>query len=430
MGGFLQLLRSNRNYRLLWIGQVISEIGDHFNTVAVFSLIVHRTGSGALVSGVMIARALPMLLAGPLAGVWLDRADRRQLMILSDVVRAGLALGFLAALEPRDLWLLFPLSALLMFASPFFTSGRAAILPSIVEPERLHTANSLTKITQWATITAGAMLGGLAVARYGYAWAFVVNSVSFLFSAACVARLHSPRGFRPVNGCVLETPVLQPWRDYVEGLRYIRSVPLILAICLTQVGWATGGGAAQVLFTLFGEVVYPYGAMGLGTIWGFAGVGLLVGGVLASWAGLRLDFQGYKRWIGWAFLLHAVAYIGFSQARPFWLVLLMIALSRLGMGVAGVFNTTLLLRHVADAYRGRVFATIETLSWTTMMASMALAGWFSTSWHPRQIGLAAGLASCSTFVIWATMDRSGKLQPAPQTELPLQEVEVRGKPVV
>ena len=95
MSEFLALLRTNRNYRCAWTGQVVSEIGDHFNNIAVFSLALHATGSGLVVSGVMLARAVPAVLAGPLAGVLLDRLDRRKVMIGSDLVRAIVALGFI-----------------------------------------------------------------------------------------------------------------------------------------------------------------------------------------------------------------------------------------------------------------------------------------------------------------------------------------------
>jgi len=428
--GFLELLRNNRNYRRMWAGQVVSEVGDHFNTVAVFSLALRNTGSGAVVSGIMIARALPMLLAGPLAGVLLDRMDRQRLMIASDLARAVIALGFIWTLKPEQTWLLFPLSALLMFASPFFTSGRAAILPVITAPHELHAANSLTKTTQWAAITLGAMLGGAAVARFGYGWAFGFNAASFLFSALCIAGLRAPRGFRPRLTALTESRVVQPWRDYVEGLRYIRSVRLLLAICLVHVGWATGGGAAQVLFPLFGEVVYPYGAAGLGTIWGFAGLGLLAGGTLSNWLGSRLNFDGFKRLVTYAFLLHGLAYVAFSQARPFWAVLLFIALSRVGMGIATVLNMTLLLRYVPDEFRGRVFATIETLTWATMMGSTAVAGLLSEVWEPRRIALMAGMASCSTAAIWVAMDWRGRLQPPPEQGIAPEEVEVHGEPAI
>src|SRR5450759_2897640 len=90
MNPFLLLLRRNRNYRNTWIGQVVSEIGDHFNNVAVFGLVLAQTHNGMVVTGVMLARAIPAILAGPLAGVLLDRFDRKRMMIASDLVRASI----------------------------------------------------------------------------------------------------------------------------------------------------------------------------------------------------------------------------------------------------------------------------------------------------------------------------------------------------
>ena len=96
---------------------------------------------------------------GRCAGVVLDRLDRKTIMIISDLVRAVVALGFILHVDGRDHVAALRLSAMLMFASPFFTSGRSAILPSIASKEELHTANSLTQTTQWTTLTLGTFLG-------------------------------------------------------------------------------------------------------------------------------------------------------------------------------------------------------------------------------------------------------------------------------
>ncbi len=98
----------------------------------------------------------------------LDRLDRKRIMIASDLIRAVVAIGFILAIPRSDTWLLYLLSALLMFASPFFTSGRSAILPTIANKAELHTANSLTQTTQWMTLTIGAFLGGTSVMQFGY----------------------------------------------------------------------------------------------------------------------------------------------------------------------------------------------------------------------------------------------------------------------
>jgi len=416
MSSFLNLLRRNANYRRLWLAQVVSEAGDYFNNVAVFSLAMQTTGSGLVVSGIMLSRAIPAVLTGPLAGVVLDRFDRRRIMIASDLARCAVAFAFIACLHYREAWLLYALSSLLMAASPFFTSGRAALLPSITSGEELRTANSLTQTTQWATLTAGTMLGGLVTARMGYPWAFAINAFSFLYSAAAVGRIRAKNLPETNSDTRPSLGALQPWRDYKAGLDYMRSVPLVLGIGLLTVGWAMGGGAAQILFALFGEQVFQRGAEGIGTIWGFAGVGLLAGGALAHMAGGRLDFAGYKRAVALSYLVHGAAYVVFSRSTWYPAALFWILLSRVGMAVTSVLNNYQLLRTTPDRYLGRVFATLESLRWFTMMFSMAAAGLASEYFSPRAIGVVAGLLGCLTAIVWALADLSGRLPEPPRRE--------------
>jgi MFS family permease len=430
MNDFLNLLRRNRNYRYTWMGQIVSEVGDHFNNIAVFSLVMETTGSGLVVSGVMLARAIPMVLAGPLAGVVLDRWDRRRIMMASDLLRAVIALGFVATTHYHQSWLLYLLSGLLMFCSPFFTSGRTSILPTITTREELHTANSLTQTTQWTTLTIGTMAAGFSAALFGLQWAFVLNSFSFLFSAWCVSQLEVKGSFRAQRRDMTEDRVVRPWHEYKEGLRYLRSSPLLLGIALVGVGWATGGGAAQILFTLFGELVYKRGPVGIGVIWGFAGLGLVLGGAIGHLLGRRVSFVWYKRIVAIGFVIHGGAYVIFSQVRTFGAALFFIALSRLGVAVTSVLNVSQMLRHVPDEFRGRVFSTAESLVWSTMMFSMALAGGASQYYGPRTIGLVAGILSSTTALFWGWADWAGKLPEPPALGIDPEEVEVHGEPTV
>jgi len=125
---------------------------------------------------------------------------------------------------------------------------------------------------------------------------------------------------------------------------------------------------------VFGELVFNRGPAGLGTIWSFAGVGLLCGGVLAHTIGRRLSFTNYKRSIAICYVVHGGSYILFSQMRSFTWALVFIALSRAGVGFSSVMNMSQLLRCVPNAFRGRVFATMESTTWSVMMISMMLAG--------------------------------------------------------
>ena len=426
MAGFLNLLRSNRNYRTTWMAQVVSEVGDNFNNIAVFALVMQQTHSGLAVGGVMLSRAVGILIAGPIAGVALDRFDRRRIMVASDLVRSVIALAFLLTIHERNVGLLLFLSGLLMFASPFFTSGRASILPRIATRDELHTANSLTQTTAWTSVALGSFLGGAVASWFGFQVAFVFNALSFLFSALFIGRLRSPggSGFTASRDDV-EPHERHPLRDYVDGLRYMRSVPLLFALALVGVGWATGGGAAQILFSLFGEVVFKRGPAGIGEVWGCAGIGLILGGILANTWGRRLSFERYKWLVVICFTVHGGSYILFSLSPSYALALVFIGLSRLSIAVNNVLNMTQVLRHTPDAYRGRVTSTMESMVWATMMLSMSVASFFSQTHSPREIGVVAGVCSSMTAVFWGWAQFTGRLpEPALEGHEPERDEEV------
>src|SRR3984885_1643305 len=218
MRPFLELLRNNRNYRFTWMGQVVSEIGDNFNNIAVFALAMELTHSGLVIMGVMLSRAIPAITIGPLAGVLLDRFDRKRIMIASDLMRAVVALGFILVIREQRVWVLYVSSALVMVASPFFPAGRSAILPTIANRDEIHTANSLTQTTQWTNLTVGTFLGATIVG-IGYEWAFAFNALSFVFSAWAISNLRPPEGkqFRAEDRNLNETEVVRPWHEYREG---------------------------------------------------------------------------------------------------------------------------------------------------------------------------------------------------------------------
>ena len=210
----------------------------------------------------------------------------------------------------------------------------------------------------------------------------------------------------------------------------MRSRPLILGIGMISLGWATGGGAAQILFSIFGELVFNRGPAGIGMIWGCAGVGLLVGGATAYKIGPRLSFTNYKRAIVACYIVHGGSYVIFSQMREFSLALVFIALSRAAVGLSSVLNMSQLLRHVADSYRGRVFSTIESATWSMMMVSMMLAGIASQHWDPRTIGAIAGALSSTTAIFWGWAHLTGRLPEPAREGVEPEEVEVHGEPAV
>ena len=155
----------------------------------------------------------------------------------------------------------------------------------------------------------------------------------------------------------------------------MRSAPLIFGIAMISVGWATGGGAAQILFTLFGEQVFHRGASGHRH-----DLGIRRRGSTDRRRPRPPDRPpsrvraAISAAITVAYLTHGAAYVVFSAMQTYWLALLFICASRVGMAVTSVLNYSQLLKHTRDEYRGRVFATLESVRWAVMMLSMAAAG--------------------------------------------------------
>lgn len=432
MAAVPSILRRNLNYRRLWLAQVVSEMGDWFNQVAVFTVALHYTGSAVAISYVLMSQTIPAVVIGPLAGVVLDRVSRRQALIVSDVVRAVVALGPILVTSRARVWWLYPLTVLLASASPFFNAGRLALIPTIAAPEEILAANSVTQATHSTTLGVGSALAGLLIAPLGFRNAFILNALSFAASAYFISRIRLARATSAGTPSMREVrsyseapaaPVValpaaaavprrrrRAWREYSEGLRYIRREPLVLGLLLVGVGWATGGGAMQVLFSIFGDLVYHRGAFGIGMLYGAAGLGLALSAAAANWFGPKLSFTRYKRLIAVCYLLYGTFYVLFSQEQGFWTAVLLIGLSRYFIGTSSVLNLTRLMRIVPDAMRGRVFATNETMTLSTMLISMLIAGVATTRFGARDVALAAGLLSGSTAIWWSLANWLGKLR--------------------
>jgi hypothetical protein len=406
MRELLALLRRNQNYRRLWYGQMVSDIGDHFNNIAVFSLAMQGAAGGLVVTTVLLCRGLPMLFAGPVAGIVLDRLDRRRVMIASDLVRALVAALFVFCPGRADNTLLYALSALLMSASPFFTSGRAAILPSVAPGDDLRPANTITQMSSYLNTSLGALLGGMAVHYFGFTASFLLNAASFLVSAWCLSRMRAPvDGWRAAQ----RTDRISA-RDYVDGLRYLQAHPFVLSQVLVSMGWALGGGTAQVLFSIFGEQVFQRGPQGIGQLWGAAGFGLVLGGMVAHRWGPRISWPGYLSVIWIAYLVHGLSYVAFAWMENFWLACVFVGLSRAAVGTTSVLNAPRLLAATDNAFRGRVMATMDTTTWSTMMLSMLAAGYGSQFLSPRGVAAAAGVLSTANTFFWLWARRRGWLQ--------------------
>ena len=179
IGAYSRLVRTNRNVRLLWSAQLISEMGDWLYSVAIFSLILEATHSAQAVAFAFMLQVLPQTIIAPAAGVLNDRVSRRKLMIFADVARA--AVTFCMLFAQSNAWMLYVLLFLETVFWALFEPGRSAVIPNIApDPEDALIANALSALTWSIALSLGSGLGGLLAAAFGRDAVFVINSLSFV----------------------------------------------------------------------------------------------------------------------------------------------------------------------------------------------------------------------------------------------------------
>jgi MFS family permease len=403
---YVSLLRSNRNFRLLFVGQTISQLGDWFNAVAVFALLLDLTGSATAVAWMMIVQILPVAIIGPMAGVVVDRADRRRLMIAADLVRGVLILGLLFIRSADQVWIAYAIMALTVSASAFFEPARTAVIPSITSPEELLPANALSSATWSAMLAIGASVGGIVAAVAGRNVAFVINAASFFASAYFIGRTTwaPDRTAAPASGA-RGLAAVTGISDLVEGIDYVRRHAHVAALMLVKAGWGLAGGVL-LLLTIFGQRVFPVAgstAAGIGVLYGARGIGAGLGPIALRWI-LGQQPRTLRRVIGPAFFLVGVFYVALAASPTLALAALAVACAHFGGAILWVFSTVLLQLEVPDRFRGRVFAAELALVALTTSLSSYFTGYAldRAGWSPRTLAFALGLMFCVPGVLWLT----------------------------
>ncbi len=374
-----------RNYRLLWTGQLISEVGDGLTNLALLLLVNALTGSTAALAAMAIVLAIPPLTIGLVAGTYVDRLDRRRIMLVSDAMRAVLVLGFIAVASTGSLWLLYVLAFVQASIGTFFTPARSAILPRVVPTEGLLAANSLSQATRVVSGIVGSALAGLIVGVLGTFWpAFVLDSASFAISFLLISRLpvdlgriqasaaHVASGVRASMGAGLRT---------IAGSRVLSTTILALAVAML------GLGAVNVLFVPFVVRELGVGAAWLGPVELAQSASMILASGLIAVLARRLAPNAIVS-IGMAGL---AVIIGLSGAvTAIWQLLVL-------MFAIGWFVTplqasvmTILQTSTPDGERGRVMSVLQAGMSGASVLSMAFAGIAGDALGIRQVFVIAG----------------------------------------
>jgi hypothetical protein len=328
LAALLALVRSNRNFRLLWFGQIVSQLGDWFNVVALYALLFELTGSATAVAGMMVMQLLPVALVGPVSGVVVDRFDRRRIMIAADLLRGAAVLGLLMVRSPDAAWLAYVVTGVMVACSGFFEPARSATVPSIVARDQLIAANAISTGTWSAMLAIGASLGG---------------GVTVLLGRDVPARDAAVKAALGLRGVI-------------DGLSYIRRRRDVARIALIKGGWALVGGAL-LLLTVFGDRIFRIGDSsdaGIGILFAARGIGAFAGSLMVSLIAAR---QGdLIRLIAPAYFIAGACYAALAIVPTIWLAAAAVVAAHIFGSILWVSSNVLLQIKVPDEFRGRVFA--------------------------------------------------------------------------
>jgi MFS family permease len=427
---YLQLLRRNRSFRRLWSGQVISELGNWFNFIAGLGLVrVISHGDPGVTTIFLLARMVPLTLFLPLAGAFVDRWSRRMVMIVSDLARVAIAIGFLFVRGPESLWIAYLCTALLSVFGSFFEAAKNAAMPNITGERDLLAGNALMFSSRFLLMSLGAALGGWTAANVGYNAAFIVNALSFLGSALSVWIIpeHETRESPLDKSREAKAKKASYWSDMREGWSYVISNPPVAALLLINIIWATGGGAGNLIYDRLGGIVFAgqggiSGDLAVAALYFAGGAGLTIGMMIARRLGLYVEFTGKTTGlIGWGLVTQGLLFALIGVMPGLWWACLLLLLGRTVLGAEFGVQDALLMRLAPDKLRGRVLATDRASEILTWSVSTAIAGLSLRAITPRTLTVIAGLLSATSGAVWLLLFASGKVTLPEKFRLPTAE---------
>ena len=413
---YFLLLRSNRNFRLLWLAQMVSEIGDWFYTLSIYTLLLQLTGHASSVALALVLQVLPQTFVGPTAGVVNDRLRRKHVMIAADLVRFGVVLAMLFVRSRSMVWFVYPLLLAETIMAAFFEPARSAVIPNITVKDQILIANTLSSATWSVNLLIGASVGGVVAAFFGRDAVFILNALSFLVSALLIRSMRFAEPHAE-SSAPLRPRDLVDFSPVLEGIRYVRNQRALLPTVFAKAGELMIG-PSWVIFTVMGANEFAVhwhnvdparGSMlGMSILLGGRGVGALVGPLIsARWAG-RSD-RRLRLGIFFGYLTVGLGYGALGTCRTVWLASACAMLAHAGGSTVWVFSTTLLQLHTDDRFRGRVFSADLGFSMLTIAAGAYLCGrLLDLGVTARTVATWTGIVMLIPSALWALTMRNRK----------------------
>jgi MFS family permease len=408
MAPHVRLLRTNRNFRLLWFAQIISEQGDWLYAVAIYTLLLEYTGSAKYVAFAFVLQVLPQFFVSPAAGVINDRISRKKVMIFADWSRAIIVLCMLLVRGPHLVGLLYTLLFLETILWALFEPGRSAVIPNIAGESELIVANTLSATTWSFNFAMGFALGGVLAAYFGRDFVFVLNSLSFVLSALLLSRMKFSEPHAE-NRAPLRLRDFADFSPIKEGIGYVWRDPRLRTTIFVKAGLGLMG-ANWVLLPIFGERIFPIhragftesqaGMLGMSLLMACRGLGAIIGPVVSGYwaAGMK---SRMRLGILFGYLAAAAGYLTLGHAPGLTIACVGIILGHAGGSTLWVFSSTLLQLQTEDRFRGRVFSAEWALSVVTMSLSSYSAGvLIDRKVAAATVASAIGIAVLIPAVLW------------------------------
>jgi MFS family permease len=365
-------------FRNLFFATLCSSAGTLLAAVALAIDVQERTNSGPWVAAVVVVEFLPTIFVGLLFGPFLDRFERRSLMIAADAVRVGV---FVALPFAPNAATVVALAAVAGLATGFFRPAVYAGIPNLVPDEELPRANALLQGVENLSWAVGPLVGGVLAAASGPSAAYAINAVSFVVSILLVVRI-------PARLLQSERALSRGhWRDLRDGFSATFRSPSMRAVLVAWGIASVATGAANVVEIFLAKHTFSAGDVGYGLLYSATGVGLVLGSVASA---VLLSRSGVARTYGGSLGLMAVGYLAAAVSPNIWVAACCVLVTGVGNGVAIACNALLVQRGTFDLMRGRSLTFVISITYFLVGVGNGLGGLLLVRTGPRWIWGACG----------------------------------------
>ncbi len=366
----------NRDFALLWWGGLVSMLGNWMLFVALPVYVYQATDSTLATSLMFIAGAVPRVLLGSVAGVFVDRFERKRTMVVCNLLLAATIAPLLLVTHSGAFWLIYVVAVLQSAIGQFFGPAENALLPALVGREDLTSANALNALNNNLARLIGPAVGGLMVASFGLQGVVLFDLASYLVAALLIVLITVSSKATEGQSLIPQHNAFRQWfSEWCEGFAQVRHNRAVAILLATMTLTSVGEGTFSVLLAPFVSIAFAGGALELGWVLSAQAVGGIAGGVLIGWLGSRLSPSRLFS-IGLLFIgLIDLAIFNYPTFFPDIVpALLLMAVVGVPAAAAGAGYTTLMQTNVADRFLGRVFGTVGTVLALAMLVGMAVAG--------------------------------------------------------